>query len=118
MKAASARTTAFPQPIFFQPSRGAGPCRTLVHWIDWIPSAFALMRRPCRPGKGAFAAEDGTREPMSNTPFMGLASSRFSRKGEMALSVDNVGKDYPTHSGTLSVLADVSFSLADGEALA
>jgi len=36
----------------------------------------------------------------------------------MALTVENVSKEYPTRSGPLTVLADVGFSLADGEALA
>jgi lipoprotein-releasing system ATP-binding protein len=34
------------------------------------------------------------------------------------LSVENVGKEYPTPRGSLPVLTDVSFSLAPGEALA
>jgi lipoprotein-releasing system ATP-binding protein len=36
----------------------------------------------------------------------------------MALTVENVGKDYPTRSGPLTVLSDVRFTLTPGEALA
>jgi lipoprotein-releasing system ATP-binding protein len=36
----------------------------------------------------------------------------------MTLSVSHLCKDYPTRSGTLAVLRDVSFDLAPGEALA
>lgn len=36
----------------------------------------------------------------------------------MALTVETIGKDYVTRSGPLTVLTDVSFSLAPGDALA
>lgn len=36
----------------------------------------------------------------------------------MALAVEKIGKDYATQSGPLTVLADVTFSLAPGEAMA
>src|SRR5438045_5355128 len=44
---------------------------------------------------------------------MGQGTSRT-----VALQVTNLGKDYPTRSGPLSVLRDVSLALDRGEALA
>ncbi|HYV35025.1 MAG TPA: ATP-binding cassette domain-containing protein, partial [Gemmataceae bacterium] len=36
----------------------------------------------------------------------------------MSLSVNHLGKDFPTRSGPLTVLRDVSFEMSPGDALA
>ena len=56
---------------------------------------------------------------MSNTLSMAWVASPCSREpAAMSLAVNQLCKDYPTRSGPLTVLRDVSFELNPGDALA